>query len=88
MSNWEILKKKLRPLQGKAILELERSKSLNDGKFLRVLHQVKPHELIFFDGKQKSYLTIEKEDEGKIEILENGFKYLNCKYTFLKVMEG
>lgn len=88
MNSWTTLKKSLRPLQGKAIFLLKRKNSLNDGNFLRVLHQVKPHELIFFDGGQKSYLTIRKEDESKIEIIENGFKYLNCEYTVLKVMEG
>lgn len=48
MNNWDTLKRNLKPLQGKAIFILKRENSLNDGEFLRVLHQVKPHELVFF----------------------------------------
>lgn len=87
MNSWTILKRNLKPLQGKAIFILKRENSLNDGDFLRVLHQVKPHELVFFDGKQKTYLSINKDSENKVELLENGFKYLNCKYTISKIME-
>lgn len=83
---WEELKKQLRPLQGKAVFELERKNSMNDGNFLRVLHQVKPHELVFFDGTQKTYLTISEEDENKVELFVNGFKYLNCRFTLKQVM--
>lgn len=50
-TNWKELKKQLRPLQGKAILE--RHNSMNDGVFLRVLHQVKPHELVFLTENKK-----------------------------------
>lgn len=88
MNSWTTLKRILKPLQGKAIFILKRENSLCDGEFLRVLHQVKPHELIFFDGKQKTYLPINKENENKVELVENGFKYLNCEYTILKVMEA
>ena len=87
MNRWTTLKKSLKPLQGKDIFILTRENSMNDGKFLRVLHQVKPHELVFFDGKQKTYLSINKDSENKVELLENGFKYLNCKYTISKIME-
>ena len=87
MNSWTTLKRILKPLQGKAIFILKRESSLNDGEFLRVLHQVKPHELVFFDGKQKTYLSINKDNENKVELLENGFKYLNCKYTISKIME-
>lgn len=85
---WKELKKQLRPLQGKAIFELERHNSLNDGMFLRVLHQVKPHELVFFDGKQKVYLSVTEEENQKMEFFENGFSVMNCKYTLVRVMEG
>ena len=34
-------------MQGKAVFKLERVNSMNDGIFYRVLHQVKPHELVF-----------------------------------------
>ena len=85
-TSWKMLKKQLRPLQGKAIFELERNNSMNDGKFLRVLHQVKPHELIFFDGKEKVYLTVSDETEQKMEFFENGFSMINCKYTLKQVM--
>lgn len=86
--SWKELKKQLRPLQGKAIFELDRSNSLNDGKFLRVLHQVKPHELVFFDGNEKVYLSISEEMEQKIIFFENGFTVLNCKYTLVRVVEA
>lgn len=86
--SWKKLKRQLKPLQGKAIFELERTNSMNDGKFLRVLHQVKPHELIFFDGKEKTYLSISEDMEQKMEFFENGFSFLNCTYTLLQVVEG
>jgi len=85
---WKELKKQLKPLQGKAIFELERTNSMNDGKFLRVLHQVKPHELVFFDGKEKTYLSVPEDTEQKIGFFENGFSVLNCTYTLLQVLEG
>lgn len=87
-NTWKELKKQLRPLQGKAIFELERYNSMNDGKFLRVLHQVKPHELVFFDGAKKTYLEIPEEKEADVKFFENGFNYLNCKFTLLKVMNA
>lgn len=86
-NNWKELKKQLRPLQGKAIFELERHGSLNDGVFLRVLHQVKPHELVFFDGKEKVYLSVEPDTEQDIKFFDNGFTIKNCKYTLVNVME-
>lgn len=86
--SWKELKKQLRPLQGKAIFVLERHSSMNDGKFLRVLHQVKPHELVFSDGKQKMSLDVKPEIEQDIEFFENGFTVRNCKYTLVRVMEG
>lgn len=86
--SWKELKKQLKPLQGKAIFELERTNSLNNGKFLRVLHQVKPHELVFFDGKEKTYLSVSEDIEQKMRFFENGFFVLNCKYTLKQVMEG
>lgn len=87
-TSWKTLKKQLRLIQGKAIFELERNNSMNDGKFLRVLHQVKPHELIFFDGKEKVYLSVTEDIEQKMQFFENGFSTMNCKYTLLQVMEG
>ena len=87
-TNWKELKKQLRPLQGKAIFELERYNSMNDGTFLRVLHQVKAHELVFFDGKQKVYLSVDPETEQNKKIFDNGFSVMNCKYTLVNVMEA
>ena len=72
-TNWKELKKQLRPLQGKVIFELERHSSLNDGKFLRVLHQVKAHELVFYDGKQTSTLTIAEDMEKDLQFLKMDF---------------
>ena len=86
--NWKELKKQLRPLQGKAIFELERHNSLNEGKFLRVLHQVKAHELVFYDGKQTSTLTIAEDMEKDLQFFDGGFTFLNCKYTLKQIMEG
>ena len=87
-TSWKELKKQLRPLQGKAIFELVRTNSMNDGKFLRVLHQVKPHELVFFDGKEKTYLSVSEDTEQKMGFFENGFSVLNCKYTLKQVVGG
>lgn len=76
-----------RQIQGKAIFKLERVDSMNDGTFYRVLHQVKLHEIVFFDGKQKVYLQVDKETENNIEFIENGFKIGNCTYTLERIME-
>lgn len=86
-TNWKELKKQLRTLQGKAIFVLERHNSMNDGEFLRVLHQVRPHELVFSDGKQQMSLDVKPEIEHDIEFFENGFTVKNCKYTLVRVME-
>ena len=82
---WKELKKQLRKIQGRAIFELTRTNSANDGTFIRVLHQVKPHQLVFFDGKQLAYLDIE---ERSLEFFENGFTFKNCTYILKKIMEG
>lgn len=60
---------------------------MNDGRFLRVLHQVKTHELVFFDGKQTSSLTITEDMEKHLQFFENGFSFLNCIYTLKQIME-
>lgn len=80
-TNWKELKKQLRSIKGKAIFKLERVNSMNDGTFYRVLHQVKPHELVFFDGKQKVYLLVDANTENTIKYFKNGFKIGNCTYT-------
>lgn len=87
-TNWKELKKQLRLLQGKSIFVLERHSSLNDGTFLRVLHQVKPHQLVFSDGKQLMWLDVVPEMEQDIKFFENGFIVRNCKYTLVRIMEG
>lgn len=86
-TNWKELKKQLRHLetQGKVVFKLERTNSMNDGTFCRVLYKVKPHELIFLDGNQKSYLPVSAETESAIEYFENGFKVCNCTYTLDRV---
>jgi hypothetical protein len=86
-TNWKELKKQLRQIQGKAVFKLECVNSMNDGTFYRVLHQVKPHELVFFDGKQPVYLQVDTETESKIEYFENGFRIGNCTYTLDRIME-
>ena len=75
-TNWKELKKQLRQIQGKAVFKLERVNSMNDGTFYRVLHQVKPHELVFFDGKQPVYLQVDIRTESEIEYFENVLKGL------------
>jgi len=86
-TNWEELKKQLRQLQGRAIFKLERINSMDDGTFYRVLHQVKPHGLVFFDGRQSVYLQVDVRTENKIEYFENGFMIGNCTYILEKIME-
>lgn len=87
VKTWKELKKQLRKIQGKAIFELIRTNSANDGTFIRVLHQVKPHQLVFFDGKQLAYLDIDIDAEQSLEFFENGFTFKNCTYILKKIME-
>lgn len=86
-TSWEELKKQLRQLEtkGKVVFKLERTNSMNDGVFCRVLYKVKPHELIFLDRNQKSYLPVSVEMESAIEYFENGFKICNCTYVLDRV---
>ena len=86
-TNWKELKKQLRQMQGKAAFKLERVNSVEDGTFYRILHQVKPHELVFFDGKQLVYLPVGTKTESEIEYFENGFRIKNCTYTLDRIME-
>lgn len=86
-TNWKELKNQLRQIQGKAVFKLKRVNSMNDGTFYRVLHQVKPHELVFFDGKQPMYLQVDTRTESEIEYFENGFRIWNCTYTLDRIME-
>ena len=88
-TNWFQLKKQLRPLVGKAIFKLERTNSLNDGTFFRVLHKVKPHELVFWSNEDgEAYLEIPKEKETDLEFFENGFKIGNLTYTLERIMNN
>lgn len=87
-SNFKELKKQLRQIQGKAIFELTRINSMNDGTFTRVLHKVNAHDIIFFDGTQTSTLYIPEQNENSISYFENGFTIANCTYKLIKVMEG
>lgn len=81
------LKKQLRQLQGKAIFELTRINSLNDGTFSRILHKVNAHDIVFFDGRQTATLNISKQNEDTIRYFENGFAFMNCTYKLIRVME-
>lgn len=85
--NWTDLKKQLRSLEGNAIFTLRRVRSFQDGVFHRVLHEVRTHELVFFDGEQLVCLEVPKSEEYKLEFFENGFRYKNCTYTLIKIME-
>ena len=84
---WTELKKHQRKIQGKAVFELTRIESLNNGTFLRVLHQVKPHELVFFDGKQLTHLVINADAEQNIIFFKNGFTFKNCTYALKAIMD-
>ena len=85
-SNWKELKHQLKQMTGKAIFKLERVNSMNDGMFYRVLHKVSPHELVFFDGKQLTYLQVNPSTEKEIEYFEGGFRFGNCTYTLDRMM--
>ena len=82
--NFNQLKKELKPLEGKAIFKLTRTNSMKDGEFLRILHKVKQNEIIFYDGTQLTHLEIKSAKD--IEMIENGFRVLNCKYELDKIM--
>jgi len=86
-TNFKELKKQLRQLQGKAIFELTRTNSLNDGTFSRVLHKVNTHNIVFFDGTQTATLDISEQNENSIKYFDNGFTFINCTYKLIKVME-
>jgi hypothetical protein len=81
--NFNQLKKELKPLEGKVIFKLTRTNSMRDGEFLRVLHQVKTNELVFFDGEQLTHLNINSAKE--LEFIENGFKVRNVTLELLEV---
>ncbi len=86
-TSWAELKRQLRPLEKKSIFILHRINSFRDGDFHRVLHEVCPHELIFFDGEQLVHLEVPGPEENELEFFENGFRYKNCTYTLEKIME-
>lgn len=81
--NYSQLKKELKPLEGKAIFKLTRTNSMRDGEFLRVLHQVKTNDLVFYDGEQLTHLNINSAKE--IEFMENGFKVRNVTLELMEV---
>ena len=81
--NYSQLKKELKPLEGKAIFKLTRTNSMRDGEFLRVLHQVKMNDLVFYDGEQLTHLNINSAKE--IEFMENGFKVRNVTLELMEV---
>ena len=86
-TDWEALKKQLRPLERKAVFKMTRVHSFHDGVFHRILHEVQPHTLVFWDGEQLVYLEVPEEDEDKLQFFENGFRFANCTYELEKVME-
>jgi len=82
--NLNQLRKELKPLEGKAILKITRTDSLNNGTFDRVLHKVRQNDLILFTGKELSYLEFGKASD--IEFLSDGFKIRNCTIQLDKIM--
>jgi hypothetical protein len=81
--NFNQLKKELKLIEGKAIFKLTRTESLENGEFLRVLHKVKTDSIVFWDGKQLTYLNIKHKKD--IEFIENGFKYQNVTLELMEV---
>lgn len=82
--NFNQLKKELKLLEGRAIFKLTRVNSLKDGEFLRILHKVRPNEIVFYDGEQLTSLDIKTAKE--IEFIENGcFRIKNVTLELLEV---
>lgn len=81
--NFNQLKKELKPLEGKAVFKLTRTNSMRDGEFLRILHQVKTKELVFYDGEQLTHLNIDSVKD--VEFIENGFRVKNVTLELLEV---
>jgi hypothetical protein len=75
--------KQLKALEGKALFQLTRINSMNDGTFQRILHKVRQRDIVFWDGKQLTYLP-----KQGIEFFENGFKVQNCVFELLTIFEG
>lgn len=75
--------KQLKAIEGKALFQLTRTNSFNDGIFQRVLHKVRQKDIVFWDGKQLTYLP-----KAGIEFSENGFKVQNCVFELLTIFEG
>ena len=86
-TDWKELKKQLRPLEQKATFQMTRVNSFHDGIFHRILHEVQPHTLVFWDGEQLVYLEVPVEEEDKLQFFKNGFRFANCMYELEKVME-
>ena len=82
-TDWKELKKQLKTLEGKAAFRMTRV----NGIFHRILHEVQPHNLVFWDGEQLVYLDVPEEEEDKLTFFENGFRFANCTYELEKVME-
>lgn len=83
--NFSQLKKELKTLEGKGIFKLTRINTTKDGEFLRVLHQVKTNDLVFWDGQQLTHLRIDSAKE--IEFIENGFRIRNVTVELLQIKE-
>jgi len=84
--NFNQLKKELKPLEGKAIFKLTRTNSMRDGEFLRVLHQIKTNDLVFWDGTQLTHLNISSAKE--VEFIENGFRIRNVTLELIEIKEA
>ena len=84
-TNLNQLRKELKPLEGKAILKITRTGSLQDGTFDRVLHKVRQNDLVLFTGSELSYLEFGKAKD--IKFLPDGFKIKNCIIQLDKIMQ-
>ena len=86
-TNWKELKKQLRTLERKAAFRMTRVNSFHNGIFHRILHEVQPHNLVFWDGEQLVYLDVPEEEEDKLTFFENGFRFANCTYELEGIVE-
>lgn len=74
---------KLKSFEGKAVFKLIRENSFNDGEFIRILHKVRNRDIIFIDENMKEcHINIPKATD--LNIIENGFIIINCKYELIR----
>ena len=86
-TDWKELKKQLRTLEGKAVFRMKRVNSFHNGIFHRILHEVQPHNLVFWYVEQMVHLDVPEKEEHKLTFFENGFRFANCTYELEGIVE-